>query len=70
MNTLNERIAELRSKVLAKTATPEELREGLRILRAERMGAAERRTERKAAETKIKATVDVSALLAKLGVKS
>ena len=70
MNTLNERIAELRSKVLAKTATPEELREGLRILRAERMGAAERRTERKAVEAKAKAPVDVSALLAKLGVKS
>jgi hypothetical protein len=59
---LESRIAELRSKVLAGTATDSELREGLRALRAERFGSSVRRVE-----TKAKATpIDGGALLAKL----
>ena len=60
--TLQDRIAELRSKVISKTETPEDLREAYRLLRAERMGASIRR-ETKAAAT---AKPDGASLLAKL----
>lgn len=63
---IEDRIAELRSKVLSKTITDAELREGIAALRADRTGASVRRTETKKRESATKQPVDVSALLAAL----
>lgn len=63
---LTERIAELRSKVIAGTVTQEELREACAALRAARTSASIVREKRKAAEAK----PDGAALLAKLAALS
>jgi len=66
MTETAERIAVLRNKVATNTATAEELREGIQLLRAQRTSAAVRRTEGKKREAASKAPVDVSALLGAL----
>lgn len=60
------RLAELRQKGRAGTLTLEECREGVRLLREDRIGASAASSKARVAKTKANREVDSNALLAEL----